>query len=165
MYKPSSLSVEFERVKALLAVFLRALIIKSPWYLVRFGCVVAFIMQTTTLIADMINPKETLIKTQIMDFDKIDFPLAFKICITPGFNTTELRALGYENIAAYFTGGSRFNGSIIGWAGHTADGKVASNVSGNHSRHHLLKVITICNFRCDVKGNDQPMDLSEKYRV
>ena len=133
MYKPSSLSVEFERVKALLIVFLRALIIMSPWYLVRFGCVVAFMVQTTTLIASMINPKETLIKTQMMDFDEIDFPLTFKICVKPGFNITELRALGYANIAAYFEGRSRFNRSIIGWAGHTADGQVASNVSGNQS--------------------------------
>ena len=70
MYKPSSLSVEFERVKALLIVFLRALIIMSPWYLVRFGCVVAFMVQTTILIVNMINPKETLIRTQIVDFDK-----------------------------------------------------------------------------------------------
>ena len=130
MYKPSFLSMEFERVKALLIVFLRALIIKSPWYLVRFGCVVAFMVQTTTLIANMINPKETLIRTQIKDFDKIDFPLTFKICIAPGFNTTELKALGYWNSFAYFQGRSRFNASTIGWAGHTADGQVASNVSG-----------------------------------
>ena len=88
-------------------------------------------VQTTTLIVNMINPKETLIKTQIMDFDKIDFPLIFKVCITPGFNTTELRTLGYRNSLAYLQGRSVFNRSTIGWAGHTADGQVASNVSGN----------------------------------
>ena len=106
------------------------MVLKSPWYLIRIGCLVAFMVQTTTLIVNMINPKETLIKTQIMNFDKIDFPLTFKICITPGFNTTELKALGYENILGYFEGRSRFNTSIIGWAGHTVDGQVVSNISG-----------------------------------
>ena len=90
-------------------------------------------VQTTTLIVNMINPKEPLINTKIIDFDKIDFPLIFKICITPGFNHTELKALGYRNSLEYLGGISRFNKSIVGWAGHTDDDKVASNVSGNQS--------------------------------
>ena len=109
------------------------MILKSPWYLIRIGCLVAFMVQTTTLIVNMINPKETLIKTQIMDFDKIDFPLIFKVCITPGFNNTELKALGYRKSLDYLEGRSRFNKSIIGWAGHTDDDQVATNVSGIQS--------------------------------
>ena len=123
-------------------VFFRLLtgfIFKSPWYLIRFACLVAFLLQITTLIAGMINPKETLISTQKVDFDKIDFPLVFKICIKPGFNETELRILGYQNSLGYLFGNSRYNESLFGWAGHTLDGKVVSNVSGNHEKFHSFQ--------------------------
>ena len=107
---------------------------KSPWYLIRFACLVAFLVQITTLIAGMVNPKETLIRTEKVDFEKIDFPLVFKICVKPGFNETELRILGYQNSLGYLYGTSRFNESLFGWAGHTADGKIVSNVSGKREK-------------------------------
>ena len=114
---------------------------KSPWYLIRFACLVAFLVQITTLIAGMINPKETLIRTEKVDFDQIDFPLVFKICIKPGFNETELKILGYRNSLDYLMGKSKYNESLFGWAGHTADGKTVSNVSGDREKvHNFLRL-------------------------
>ena len=104
---------------------------RAPFYLIRFLCLVAFLIQTSTLINGMLNPKETLIGTKKVDFEKIEFPLIFKICIKPGFNDTELRNLGYLNSLTYLLGISRYNKSNFGWAGPTPEGGIVSNVSGN----------------------------------
>ena len=106
----------------------------APLYLVRFVCLVAFLTQTTMLIESMMNPQETLIGTHKVGFEKIEFPLIFKICIKPGFNDTELRKLGYLNGFTYLMGVSRYNHSHFGWAGHTPEGAVVSNVSGNFTQ-------------------------------
>ena len=103
----------------------------APLYLVRFVCLVAFLTQTSMLIQSMMDPQETLIGTQKVGFEKIEFPLIFKICIKPGFNDTELRGLGYFNGFTYLMGESMYNKSHFGWAGHTPGGDVVSNVSGN----------------------------------
>ena len=113
----------------------KGVIVRAPFYLIRFLCLLAFFTQLSTLIGGMINPKETLIGTQKVGFDKIEFPLIFKICIKPGFNETELRNLGYFNSLTYLMGISMFNESHFGWAGHTPEGDIVSNVSGNSISH------------------------------
>ena len=57
-----------------------------------------------------------------------DFPFLTKICIRPGFDILALREAGYNSVDGYFSGNSRFNRSVIGWAGHTQDGKVVGKV-------------------------------------
>ena len=109
----------------------KGVIFQAPFYLIRFLCLVAFLTQTSTLINGMLNPKETLIGTHKVGFEKIEFPLIFKICIKPGFNDTELRNLGYRNSFSYLLGMSMFNESLFGWAGHTPEGDIVSNVSGS----------------------------------
>ena len=81
---------------------------------------------------NMVNPKETVTRTERVELAKIDFPLVFKICILPGFDDEELKKMGYANNMAYLEGRSIYNSSIFGWAGHTPDGKIVSNVSGEH---------------------------------
>ena len=60
-----------------------------------------------------------------------DFPVVFKICMKPGFDKEALNETGYDNVFSYFLGVSRHNNSLLGWAGHTAEGGVFSNVTGN----------------------------------
>ena len=52
------------------------------------------------------------------------FPLTAKICVKPGFNETELYNAGYNHALALFPcrTRSRYDWSIVGWAGHTEDG-------------------------------------------
>ena len=78
----------------------------------------------------MTNPSDTLTGTERVQLAEIDFPLNFKICIKPGFDDKELHRMGYSHSLAYMDGRSMFNGSIFGWAGHTPDGRIVSNVSG-----------------------------------
>ena len=82
----------------------------------------------------MINPSKTLVMTEKKNFSEVEFPLIFKICIRPGFNETEVKNLGYRTSWEYLLGRSRYNGSIYGWAGHTPDGGVISNASGNTTK-------------------------------
>ena len=60
-----------------------------------------------------------------------DFPVVFKICIKPGFNSDGLKYVGYSDIWSYFVGESRYNSSLIGWAGHTKEGTAFSDVAGH----------------------------------
>ena len=99
-------------------------------FLIRFACLGAFVFQTTTLVIGMIEPKNTLIETEKNNFLSIDFPIFFKVCIKPGFNMTELENLGYLSPLGYLMGESKYNSSVYGWAGHTSDGGIVSNVSG-----------------------------------
>ena len=57
-----------------------------------------------------------------------DFPLLARVCVRPGFNMLALREAGYNSTDSYFTGKSRFNSSVIGWAGHTKYGKAVGKV-------------------------------------
>ena len=42
----------------------------------------------------------------------------------------QARDFGYNSPWQYLLGQSRFNNSVYGWAGHTSEGGVVSNVSG-----------------------------------
>ena len=55
------------------------------------------------------------------------FPLLLRLCARPGFDISALRESGYYNTDQYFSGRSKFNGSLIGWAGHTENGGVISS--------------------------------------
>ena len=54
-----------------------------------------------------------------------DQPLPFKIsiCVKPGLKQTEVTAAGYGNEMFFSQGMSHFNTTLIGWGGHTKDGK------------------------------------------
>ena len=57
-----------------------------------------------------------------------DFPLLTRVCIRPGFDMPALWRAGYHSTDGFFSGKSRFNSSVIGWAGHTEDGEVVGKV-------------------------------------
>ena len=46
------------------------------------------------------------------------------------YNMKQLNEAGYNSGWDYFLGCSKYNGFLMGWAGHTQDGEVFSNVSG-----------------------------------
>ena len=56
-----------------------------------------------------------------------EFPLLTRICVSPGFDMEALLKAGYNSTNSYFSGKSRFNHSVIGWAGHTEDGGIFGN--------------------------------------
>jgi hypothetical protein len=105
-------------------------LIKRPWLFIYFGCFIVFLCQLFSLISSHIHPTQTVTRVEKKDLNGIPFPVLFKICIKPGFDRVELNNAGYKHAGRYFLGESRFNSSVVGWAGHLPDGKIKGNVSG-----------------------------------
>ena len=55
------------------------------------------------------------------DLNEIEFPVLFKLCVTPGFKLEKIVGSGYSDLFYYFLGKSKF-GNNYGWAGHTSNG-------------------------------------------
>ena len=103
---------------------------RNPLVLMHVGCLLAFTVQMLILARDQISPSETVQHLEERSLDSIEFPVLFKICITPAFDTSELHKAGYKSIWSYFTGQSRHDESVFGWAGHGADGSILASVEG-----------------------------------
>ena len=78
--------------------------------------------------------------TSEVDLKDIEFPLTIKICAEPGFNETAIKEAGYKKTSYYFKGISRFNSSLVGWAGHTEDFGVKGSVEEVHEKVRSHKV-------------------------
>ena len=115
---------------------------QSFWFTVYVLCISALFAQiypllrfllTTNIISNMSSPRDyaypSKTSTRREEVIMKDFPLLTRICIHPGFDITALREAGYLSVDNYFSGRSRFNSSmLVGWAGHTKDGKVIGKV-------------------------------------
>ena len=112
---------------------------------VNIACFLAATIQLGFIFGSFINP--TLLNTSVKEIDlqDIDFPVEIKICAQPGFNENALKEMGYEEgIWSYFFGRSRFNSSIFGWAGHTADFGVKGSVEevlGKMRKHRIEDIV------------------------
>ena len=127
---------------------LLAQILRWFWILVKVACSVACLIQISVSVFYQIYPKKTVAETVPRKLKDIDFPVAFKVCIRPGFNSTELSKVGYDSVFGYFTGRSKFENKAIGkgnygWAGHTGEKGVFSNASDVQDRifQNYLSVI------------------------
>ena len=119
----------------------------------KVSCSIAFTVQISASIHKQIYPDETVAKTRTTHLGKIDFPAAFKVCIKPSFNATQIWLVGYNSTYSYFTGRSKFARGTTGvgkygWAGHTQDGGVFSNVTDVQNRifldyHSVIKGIVV----------------------
>ena len=95
-------------------------------------CSVAFLVQIVLITLHYLNPKETITESHRQSLHTMDFPVIFRVCTHPGFNTSQLRQFGYESITEYFSGRSSFNSSIIGWGGHSEDGGTIKDPEGKN---------------------------------
>ena len=114
------------------------------WSLIYIACSLATIVQLGFMFKGFVSP--TLLNTSVKEIDlkDIDFPIEIKICATPGFSENAIEEMGYEEgVWNYFKGRSRFNSSIIGWAGHTEDFGVKGTVEEvfNMVRNHKIEDI------------------------
>ena len=100
------------------------------WVLLHLVCSLAVSIQVVLVLQEFVNPQTTNSEIKETHLQDLDFPLLFKICVDPSFNDTAVEALGYDSIWNYFSGMSRFNASIYGWAGHTNRSGVKDSVSG-----------------------------------
>ena len=91
-------------------------------------CILAVVTQLAFNFRDFLFPRLTNSRLETRSLQGEDFPLIFKICVQPAFNKTALVETGYGHLFRYFQGGSKFNKSIFGWAGHTNDSGVYGTV-------------------------------------
>ena len=109
--------------------FIRYIAQKSL-HLLYIGCFIIFVIQVAVLIYNRMNPSQTISSTSQKQLADLKFPVIFKICIKPAFDDEELNEAGYSSSYDYFLGCSKYDGHLMGWAGHTEDGRAVSNVSG-----------------------------------
>ena len=89
-------------------------------------CLLAFTVQFGILLKSYITPEQTNIR--VTEKNMSTFPLVFKICFSPGLNESAIKEAGYEGTWKYFRGKSKFNRSLVGWAGHTSTSGVRGSV-------------------------------------
>ena len=112
--------------------------------LANLACFVGFCCQFGSVLHTYLHPTQPIITVTERNLEDSDFPILFKICFDPSFNTSEIEDAGYRDFHGYgdffqdfFSGRSKFNQSLVGWAGHTEEGGVVSNVSGAFSLSEL----------------------------
>ena len=97
--------------------------------LINLLCLTAFTIQFGIILKNYINPEETNIS--VSDRNISTLPLVFRICFLPGFNLSAIEDAGYDTSFGsfyYFLGKSKYNSSLVGWAGHTSTSGVRGEV-------------------------------------
>ena len=97
-------------------------------------CLTAFTIQFGSILQGYINPEHTNIR--VTERKITVFPLVFKICFSPSFNLSAIEDAGYDARYGswhYFLGQSKYNSSIVGWAGHTNTSGVRGSVEELHT--------------------------------
>ena len=132
----------------------------SLWCMVNIICVLAALSQLFFIVMGFVSPNQLNTDTSELDLQHIDFPLDIKICAEPAFNESAIVEAGYGtewNQYDYFTGRSRFNNSIFGWAGHTPDaGPVASveEVLDKVRNHKVDDIVEYIQFENNNNNNE-----------
>ena len=85
------------------------------WLIIHFGFFLAFLVQFTSIVQDLLHPSQTTIRIQ--EHKVTDIPILFKICVNPGFNLTKIKEEGYTNTYYYFLGQSMYSNTSYGWSG------------------------------------------------
>ena len=101
-------------------------VVNNQTKLSYFICISAFVVQFGILFQGYLHPEQTNIR--VSEKDMSEFPLVFKICFSPGLNESAIKEAGYEYSWKYFWGQSKYNSSILGWAGHTDTAGVIGTV-------------------------------------
>ena len=109
---------------------MKSLLTKHYWKLLNLLAIIAFSWQLYGIIHDWVVPTFKTTEISNANLSDFEFPVVFKVCLKPGFNSTYLKEEGYNGISGYFVGESKFNSSLVGWAGHNNDSGVTGTVQG-----------------------------------
>ena len=113
-------------------------LVKHHWKILNLLCCFAFSWQLYGIMDDWIHPSRKTTDITEKKLEDLEFPIVFKVCLKPGFNITALKEEGYESFSGYFTGQSRYNKSIYGWAGHTETFQSKSTVRDVYKKVQLF---------------------------
>ena len=84
--------------------------------------VVACGLHVGYIVLSIVNPEFPQVRLYKEQLRNVEFPISFQICVNE-FNVTnstneKYQQYGYDGIWEYFRGQSRYNSTIVGWAGH-----------------------------------------------
>ena len=83
-------------------------------------------------------------KSNRRSLDQLEFPLSFLACAHQLTDMSQrYTRLGYADYWGFFTGRSRFNGSLYGWGGHTENGSSYASVNGKSSSRTKYFTFTV----------------------
>ena len=96
---------------------------------------IVLIIHVFLVAFSMIYPSTPSVKVYKKTYDDIDFPISIKICATEDREQDIKRhnGTGYQRNLNFFMGQSIYNGSLIGWRGHTSNGSILGSALGNLS--------------------------------
>ena len=105
---------------------------KNPWKVVHLICFIPFTIQMGFLFHGYFHPDKTFTSIEKKNLSEIEFPGLVRICLYPGtmLSMSHDSIDGYESVSQYFAGVSKYNSSVIGWAGHNQDGGALGNTTG-----------------------------------
>ena len=68
-------------------------------------------------------------ESEDVKLSSIQFPVVFKVSISPGFDENQLKQLGFKNIQDYFMGINQHNPSGYDWVGANENISITKNSS------------------------------------
>lgn len=139
---------------------------KNVWILANIACTIALAVQLAHVLEGFVKPRITRTWEEEVSLEDINFPLIIKGCVIPGFNKSAIQELGYESVATYLAGQSKFNESLYGWAGHTNKSEIIGSVGEILRRIDNVEVKSIFNGVAaitEVDTKDQPFQIDFKY--
>ena len=86
-------------------------------------CCGIFAAQLFAYIKHTINSDKLYTEMRKVTLSDQPLPFTISICVKPGLNRTEVTDAGYGNEMFFSLGMSDFNRTLIGWGGHTKEGK------------------------------------------
>ena len=96
-----------------------------------FILLIACAVHIVWISINIIDPKLPEIRQYKKDLKEIDFPASFQICVDEiNPNNSRFKDFGYEGLHEFFKGVSRFNSSLVGWAGHRDNKSNFESVEG-----------------------------------
>jgi hypothetical protein len=117
---------------------------KWSW-LLHLACGAALLVQLGSVLWNgYIRPSVTNTVVEEIKLKDMDLSAVLKICVIPGFNQTALNEMGYADEYSYFDGSSKYNETIVGWAGHSNTSGVQGSVAevlGRVRAHTVEEVI------------------------
>ena len=109
-------------------------ILKGIMLVVNLIFLIACVVHVTVNGYYILHPQLPSIRILKKNLHNIDFPLAFKLCVSEIKNSAHrYKKVGYLKSFEFFQGKSMHNNSLYGWGGHTKAGSAIASVEGNTS--------------------------------
>ena len=102
---------------------------RVPLFALYFGLQTLCVVHISYILFFTLNPTLPSIEIYEQDLKKVEFPLAFRVCVDEK-TYDKYTKIGYINDWEFFLGRSMYNKSMFGWNGHTENGTTIGSVKG-----------------------------------